>query len=136
MLTYARAMSDLLIVDDDPDVADTLREVLTLESYTVRIAHDGEEGLRMVRDRHPNAILLDVEMPVLDGPGMVYDMLIHNAGEERIPVILLSGTADLHRIALRIGTPYYLPKPFRLDEFLELLRRALQEKAPPRQMAY
>ena len=83
-------------------------------------------------ERLPELVLLDVEMPVLDGPGMAMAMFVHDMGYEDVPILLTSGVADLARIASRVGTPYYIVKPFDVDPFLRLLDAALLERAPPR----
>jgi DNA-binding NtrC family response regulator len=124
-------MAQLLIVDDDCDVTETLRMVLEHE-HTIRAAANGEEGMRLLNDRRPDLILLDVEMPVLDGPGMAYRMFIEDAGRERIPIVLVSGVADLEGVAERVGTPYFLLKPVDVEPLLALVRRALVEQTPPR----
>ncbi len=124
-------MANILIVDDDSDLGDVLREVLTDLGHEVRVARDGCEGLAALNDGYPDVVVLDVEMPVLDGPGMAHQMLIEDAGKERIPIVLISGYVDLRAIAARVGTPYVAPKPCPLDTFLGLLERALAEQIPP-----
>lgn len=124
-------MADLLIVDDDMDMAELLGEALAHRGHQIRIAHDGEAGLRELAIRMPDAVLLDVEMPILDGPGMAYEMFIRNCGLEAIPIILLSGVVDLERIAARVGTPYFLGKPYALGAVRALCERALTERTPP-----
>jgi CheY-like chemotaxis protein len=124
-------MADLLIVDDDEDLREVLAAVLLSMNHTVRIARDGEEGLALVNERFPDLVLLDVEMPVLDGPSMAYRMLIGNLGKEKIPIILLSGIMDLHLVAAKVGTPYFLGKPYAFEALLPLLERALVERRPP-----
>ncbi len=79
----------------------------------------------------PDVIVLDVDMPVLDGPGMAHQMLLHDAGEEKIPVILVSGRSDLAQIARRMGTTYFLQKPTDFEMFLSVLGRALRERLAP-----
>lgn len=79
----------------------------------------------------PHALVLDVDMPILGGPGMAHKMLLHNCGEERVPIILMSGNPDLPEIAKRMGTPYFLAKPCRIDTFLKVLDRALSERLAP-----
>jgi DNA-binding NtrC family response regulator len=124
-------MADLLIVDDDLDSAEALADILRAEGHEVRVGYDGREGLRLAGERYPDAALLDVEMPHLDGPGMALQMFVHNMGLEKVPVILLSGIANLSRIAVSIGTPYFLPKPYRYERLTALLDRALTERVAP-----
>lgn len=125
-------MSNLLLVDDDGDLVETLAEVLRLSGHDVRTASDGEEGLRVLHDAPlPDVVVLDVDMPVLSGPGMAHEMLLHDAGEERIPVMLVSGNPELEQIAARMGTPYFLAKGVDLEEFMDMLRRAVREHSAP-----
>lgn len=124
-------MAHILVVDDDPDLAAALGDVLADAGHAVDIAHDGWAGLAALDKALPDVVLLDVEMPTLDGPGMAYEMFVRDAGRERIPIILISAFVGLRSIARKIGTPYLLPKPCELDRLLELVNRALLEKAAP-----
>jgi DNA-binding NtrC family response regulator len=125
-------MANLLIVDDDNDLVATLGEILRGEGHEVHKASTGEEGLIVLRGASlPDAVVLDVDMPILGGPGMAHDMLLHDAGEEKIPIILMSARTDLPEIARKMGTPYFLAKPPTLDAFLTLLDRALRERRAP-----
>ena len=124
-------MADLLVVEDDRDVAWLLEQVLVAEGHRVRVARDGEEGLRLLHERLPEVVITDIEMPVLDGPQMAGRMLLDDCGLEEIPVLLISGFADLDRIAKRIGTPYTLAKPFATRDLVALLNLALTERRPP-----
>src|SRR5262245_3546540 len=107
-------MADLLLVDDDLDLASVFEEFLQGEGHTVRTARNGAEGLVMLNERMPDLVILDIEMPVLDGPAMAYQMFLRDLGLDEIPILLISGIADLDRAAARVGTPYFLAKPFRL----------------------
>ncbi len=124
-------MADLLIVDDDEDLSSLLAEVLEDRGHQVRVARDGRQGLWCVEQQKPDVVLLDVEMPVLDGPGMAYGLFISDLGRELIPIVLLSGAAQLARLAGRIGTPYFLSKPYPLEVLFDVLHRALTERSPP-----
>jgi DNA-binding NtrC family response regulator len=125
-------MAHLLLVDDDDAIVEALGEMLRQEGHVVRSASTGEEGLRALRASPlPDAVVLDVDMPVLSGPGMAHKMLLHDAGEEKIPIILMSGRDDLPEIAQRMGTSYALRKPATIDAFQELLDRALSERRAP-----
>lgn len=126
-----RAGADVIVIEDDPDIAMLIAMVLSDFGYQVRLAGNGEEGLRLVDEKLPDVILSDVEMPVLDGPGVAMRLLVTNAGRERIPVVIMSGLQDLPRIAARVGTPYVLPKPFAPRALLDLLALAVRERRPP-----
>ncbi|MDF2692688.1 MAG: Two-component response regulator [Labilithrix sp.] len=121
----------LLIVEDDDDIRELMAELLAVSGHVVSVARDGVEGLRHLEHSTPDIILLDVDMPRLDGPGMVFQMHERGGGWERIPVILLSGSADLALIARRVGTRYFLEKPTDLDLLIHALDRALRENAAP-----
>jgi CheY-like chemotaxis protein len=125
-------VADLLVVDDDVDVGDMLADILRDEGHTVRVARDGAEGLVRLGERLPDAVLLDVEMPVLTGPEMAMRMFIHDCGQEEIPIVLQSGVKDLAAIAALVDTPYFVSKPFTLGELLEHVGRALVERVAPR----
>jgi DNA-binding NtrC family response regulator len=128
-------MADLLIVDDDRDIAELLSDILTAIGHRVRLASNGLEGLARVEERKPDLVLLDVEMPLLTGPEMSYRMFVHDMGQEEIPVILLSGVVNLQEVAIAVGTPYSLAKPYDIDALLRLVERALVERTPPTPLA-
>jgi CheY-like chemotaxis protein len=127
-------MAEVLIVDDDQDIAEIAKVLLSGEGYEVRIAANGEEGLRALQERLPDVVLLDIEMPILDGPGMVYRMFIHDLGMDEIPVVLSSGAERAPEVAREIGTPYVLGKPFGYRALSRAIRQAITEGIPPRLM--
>ena len=102
-----------------------------MDGHQVRVAVDAYDGLRLLTERFPDAALLDVEMPELTGPEMAYRMLVDDCGRELVPIVFLSGVADLNRIAESVGTTYYLPKPFSLAALRLVLERALRERMAP-----
>jgi DNA-binding NtrC family response regulator len=125
-------MSTVLIVDDDSDIVECLSEVLRDGGHEVLSARTGEEGLRALRSKPlPDAIVLDVDMPVLGGPGMAHKMMLHDAGQEKIPIVLSSGRSDLTALAAKMGTPYAIGKPVDADSLLALVARALRERVAP-----
>lgn len=125
-------MVAVLIVDDDVDVAEIVQQLLEGEGYDVRIAENGEEGLKQLEAELPEVVLLDVEMPVMDGPGMAYRMFVRDAGMDKIPIVLSSGAEYAPAIAREIGTPYVLAKPYEFRALSEVLQRALSERTVPR----
>ena len=125
-------MADLLVVDDDSDLAETLGEILRQSGHAVRIGGDGAEGARLVAEQRPDLVLLDVDMPVLGGPDMAWLLFLRDCGDEDVPVLLLSGTPGLADVAAQAGTPYFLPKPYETEAVLALIARALSERIAPR----
>jgi DNA-binding response OmpR family regulator len=125
-------MANLLVVDDDRDVAAPLITFLEILGHTVRYAADGYAGLDALRVGFPDMILLDVDMPRLSGPGMVLRMFAEDAGRENIPILVVSGVADIDAVAEMIGTPYFIAKPFHLEQLEQLTNLVLREKRAPR----
>ena len=92
------SMAHLLLVDDDNDIVEAFGDLLGGEGHEVHSASTGEEGLVVLRASPlPDVLILDVDMPVLGGPGMAHKMLLHDAGEEHVPIILMSARQACHR---------------------------------------
>jgi CheY-like chemotaxis protein len=123
-------LANILIVEDDPDAAETLADILNDEGYETRTAPDGLQGLQRVAEQIPDLILLDLEMPILDGRGMAAALAIQGQGAPPIPIALVSGSPHLRRMADRLGTPHYLQKPFSASDAIALVRRALAAPRP------
>ena len=121
----------ILVVDDNSDLAEVLAEVLVLSGYRVRVENDGERALEALNEELPDAVVLDIEMPHLTGPEVAYRMFILDAGMERIPIVLSSGVAGLEDVASRVGTPYFIGKPFDIGVMLSLVERAVEERVAP-----
>jgi DNA-binding response OmpR family regulator len=98
----------VLIVDDDPGVAARLAAGFIARGYRVETASNGEEALRVVDRVRPVLVLLDLEMPVLDGRGFARAL---RARGMRLPLLLLSDDQAARRIATEIGAAGYLGKP-------------------------
>jgi two-component system response regulator MprA len=115
----------ILVVDDEPAVREALSRALRLEGYDVDLAADGAEALERIEGDQPDAVVLDVLMPVLDGLEATRRL---RAGGDRTPVLMLTareGVSD--RVAgLDAGADDYLVKPFALEELLARLRALLR----------
>jgi two-component system response regulator MprA len=111
----------VLVVDDEPAVRDALRRALTLEGYDVDLAEDGIEGVTAAATRGPDAIVLDVLMPGLDG--LEVCRRIRESGD-RTPILMLTARDQVQdRVAgLDAGADDYLVKPFALEELNARLR--------------
>ena len=116
---------DILVVDDEPAVRDSLDRALRLEGYKVELAADGGEALEALADDSPDAVVLDLMMPRVDGLEVCRRM---RAAGDRTPVLVLTardGVADRVK-GLDAGADDYLVKPFALDELLARLRALLR----------
>jgi two-component system response regulator MprA len=115
----------ILVVDDDRAVRDSLRRALQLEDLDVDVAADGMEAIASVQRAVPDAIVLDVMMPGVDGLGVV--RRLRQDGHD-VPVLLLTARdAVPDRVAgLDVGADDYLVKPFALEELLARLRALLR----------
>jgi two-component system response regulator MprA len=126
----------VLVVDDDAAVRDSLARTLRFEGHQVDTARDGEEALAMVRAAEPDAMILDVSMPVLDGLEACRRL---RADGVLVPVLMVTARDSVgDRVAgLDAGADDYLVKPFALQELQArlraLLRRSLLTAAPARE---
>jgi two-component system response regulator MprA len=115
----------VLVVDDEPQVRATVREALALEGFDVLEAANGVEALARMKDTPPDAIVLDLWMPVMDGWAFRRAQLEAAPG---IPVVVLSAL-DLGRERLaELRASAVLGKPFDLDELFDAVRRAVASR--------
>ena len=113
----------VLVVDDDPDIRESIEELLRSDGLDAAVAANGEEALRVLGQRAIHVILLDLMMPVMDGRQMVEEM---RKRDIRVPVVLLSAGRDLRRVSQDLGLPA-VEKPFDLDELLARVRENLPQ---------
>jgi CheY-like chemotaxis protein len=116
-------VADILVVDDDYDIRDTLREVLADSGYEVALAANGREALAWLRTNPlPRLVLLDWMMPVCDGATFRKEQLAAPA-IAAVPVVLLTADARLDEKTRALDAEAYLTKPVELDALLALVRR-------------
>ncbi len=117
----------VLVVDDDRGLRDALRRALTMSGYEVRMAENGSDALREVTSGIPDAIVLDIGLPDIDG--LEVTRQLRREGN-RVPVLMLTARAAISdRIdGLDAGADDYLVKPFDIDE-LKARLRALMRRA-------
>lgn len=119
--------SRILIVDDDDKIISMLRRGLAFEGYDVMTASNGAEGLKMILAEEPDAVILDVMMPQVDGFEALRRL---REGGSTVPVLMLTAKDEVeNRVkGLDIGADDYLVKPFALEELLARVRALLRRK--------
>lgn len=128
MVTAAGPPKRILVVDDDRAVRESLKRALELHGYDTSLAPDGMEAIQAVQRQRPDAIVLDVNMPGVDGYGVV--RRLRQDGID-VPILMLTARDDIpDRVqGLDAGADDYLVKPFALDELLARLRALLRRRA-------
>lgn len=109
--------STIIVVEDDEDIADTIRYNLEREGYAVRTAPTGEAGLDLIRGKPPNLVLLDVNLPKMNGFELCR-LLRSEPRTAALPILMLTARnleAD-KVLGLRLGADDYLTKPFSIRE--------------------
>ena len=123
------AKETILVVEDEEDIRELLKYNLEKEGYQVFAAATGEEGLRAVRDRRPDLILLDLMLPGLDGLE-VCRRIRGEAQTQPLPIIMLTAKGEEADIVtgLELGADDYIVKPFSPRVLLARLRAALRRR--------
>ena len=116
----------ILVIDDNPDLLDIVDAILSEAGFVVAKALSGEDGLSVAMALKPNLILLDLNMPKMDG-WEVLKLLKAEGSTRDIPVAIFSVRTDLKDkiFGLQRGAVDYIPKPFQYDRLAERVQRIL-----------
>jgi CheY-like chemotaxis protein len=116
----------VLIVDDDREIVMGTALRLRSAGYEAVSAFDGRGGIAAARQQHPDATILDVRMPQMDGLEMIRELKEHE-DTRNIPVVMLSASLRDKRRALDAGARFFLTKPCRSADLLEAVTAAIAE---------
>jgi len=116
----------IVVIDDEVEICDLLKDLLTAEGYKVSTATDSEQGLQMAMKQRPDLVLLDMNMPRMDGIEVLRQI---KKADEAISVIIITGfiNINLARDAMRLGAFDYITKPFDLAYVKALVENALEQ---------
>jgi two-component system KDP operon response regulator KdpE len=122
-------MSKLLVIEDEAPLRRALRIFLEAHEYSVVIAGSGNEGLTLAAREHPDAVILDLGLPDMDGVQVATAL----RGWSTVPIVVLSArdAESVKVAALDAGADDYVTKPFGMNEFLARLRAALRRATAP-----
>jgi CheY-like chemotaxis protein len=126
-------MMKILVVDDDHDSADSLCRLLEAHGHDTASAYDGRQALETLKNFDAAVVVLDIDMPVLDGYGAA--RAIRLGPEERLPVLLALtayGGHEARRHAFEAGFDAHVTKPANVTTLLELLDKLRQERGAGR----
>jgi EAL domain-containing protein (putative c-di-GMP-specific phosphodiesterase class I) len=110
----------VLVADDEPAIVEMIRDILEEYGFRVVTAANGSEALRLVEEAQPEVVLLDMNMPVLDGEGFIAAL------RERgipTPIVVMTAGSSARRWAAQLGADAYLSKPFELASLVDVTKR-------------
>jgi len=108
----------ILLIDDEHDLVEMVREILTNCGYEVIAAYNGEEGLQKLESVSPDLIILDMNMPKMGGIAF-YDCIYNQLeGKSRYPVLVLTARANLEQLFKDLNVDGFMTKPFEIDDLV------------------
>ena len=125
MSNQESSRGSILIVDDEPAVAEMLRDIFVAEGYAVDEASNGGDAVMLASLSRPDAVILDIKLPDTTGADVL--VRVHEL-DATIPVVMLSGDddEDTARTLLKAGAMDYIRKPFQFDQLLHAVRLAVE----------
>jgi len=120
----------VLVVDDEPNVVSVIRDALTREGFSVLSAQDGAECLQKVESEQPDLVILDVNMPVMDGFKVLY-ALRESEDTRNLPVVMLTVREERgdELAGWMAGADLYLKKPCKMEDLVAGVKRLLEAPA-------
>ncbi len=126
----ARKRQLILVVEDDPSLGEVIVTALRDEGMDARLAHDGDEAMRMVDSLTPSAMVLDLMMPKRDGFSVLRELRSDGRIRE-MPVVVVTAMFGLseRNYATELGAADYVTKPFELDDLIDRVRALITPAA-------
>ena len=114
----------ILLIDDDPTLIKLVQPFLESHGFAVTAANDGEEGIEQLKSIRPDLIILDVQMPRMNGYTFIFEMK-KLTGSKSIPIIVLTAKEGMAEIFKIEGVKEYVTKPFKPDALLSHINKHL-----------
>lgn len=114
----------VLLVDDEPDIVETVKFMLEAEEFDCIVAYDGEDALNKAKNENPDIILLDVMLPKINGY-KVCRLLKFDNKYKNIPILMLTARSQDEDKAIgeETGANEYITKPFEIEEIINLVKK-------------
>ena len=112
---------DVLVVDDEPDLAESMVRLLRASGYPTRSAGNGVEALEAVAEHMPSVVLLDILMPIMDGWECARQLRARYGNN--LPIVVITAAEHIQQRCREIDADEVLAKPFDLRQLLEVVRR-------------
>ncbi|MFA7612925.1 MAG: response regulator [Candidatus Caldatribacteriota bacterium] len=113
---------NILVVEDDNSIRELLVEFLESEGYAVDSAHNGQEGINLLKEKTPDLILVDLMMPVMDGYAFRTEQLKHETWKNILTVVMSAETNAREKMK-KFNVTAFLSKPVELDTILQTVER-------------
>jgi two-component system cell cycle response regulator DivK len=118
----------ILVAEDNPDSRDALRALLEAYGFAVVEAENGQEAIKQALRHHPDLVLMDIMMPVMDGL-QATRTLRASPDFRQVPIVALTAMAGSRQLAMEAGCDDHLPKPIDIPAFLQTIRTLLANGA-------
>ena len=122
------SQAQILVVDDEPDIRQLVKEILDDEGYSVQVAKDGESARLMYAKQKPDLVLLDIWMPDIDGISLLKEWSAAGNPESQVVIMSGHGTLETAVEATRLGAFDFVQKPLSLAKLLDTVRKALESR--------
>ncbi len=116
----------ILVVDDEPVIVEIAKRKLSELGYNIRTAGDGVEALAQMKEQKPDLILLDIQMPNMNG----YTFMMEKSklpDYARVPVVVLTAYSEMEPLFKRHGAAAYILKPLKLQDVIQLVKKTIGE---------
>ncbi|MCA9400260.1 MAG: response regulator [Candidatus Omnitrophica bacterium] len=115
----------LLIIDDEEDIVDCLQYEFEAQGYEVHCAANGQAGLKKMQEKMPDCILLDMNMPKMDGREF-YEQVCKEGIDGRVPIIALTAQVKIDDLFKGFNVEAYIAKPFNIDQVLKTVELTIK----------
>ncbi len=125
---FGMAKANIMVVDDEKNICELIRLYLEKEGFEVTIANNGSDAIAMIRQNHPDLVLLDIMMPVIDG----WEVCRQVREFSQVPIIMLTAKGETFDkvMGLDLGADDYIVKPFDTKEVVARVKAVLRRTTP------